>query len=45
VTEIATQLDANSVSHFVTDFKKAYGMTPTQYRKHCRRRSEEEDGT
>lgn len=33
VKQIATGLGINDVSHFVRDFKKAYGMSPAQYRK------------
>lgn len=31
VKEIASSVSIDGVSHFVRDFKKAYGMTPTQY--------------
>ena len=42
VTDIRTRLRINDYSHFVRDFKKAHGMTPTQYRKFHQRQSESE---
>lgn len=33
VTEITRRIGAQDDSHFVRDFKKAYGETPTRYRK------------
>ena len=32
VKEIAVQVGLNDASHFVRDFKKVYGLTPTQHR-------------
>jgi two-component system response regulator YesN len=32
VKEVAVQVGLNDTSHFVRDFKKAFGQTPTQYR-------------
>jgi AraC-like DNA-binding protein len=40
VNEIGAKLRINDFSHFVRDFKKAHGMTPTQYRKFHQRQSE-----
>jgi AraC-like DNA-binding protein len=45
VTEIGAKLRINDFSHFVRDFKKAHGMTPTQYRKFHQRQSEGEGVT
>jgi len=33
VKEILQQVGISSNSHFVRDFRKAYGLTPTAYRK------------
>jgi AraC-like DNA-binding protein len=33
IKQIAARVGGNDVSHFVRDFKKAYGMSPTQYRE------------
>jgi len=33
VKEIAVKTGFNDLSHFVRDFKKHYGVTPTEYRK------------
>lgn len=33
VKQIAARVAINEVSHFVRDFKKAYGRSPTQYRE------------
>src|SRR5262245_6852708 len=44
VTKIRARLRINDYSHFVRDFKKAHGMTPTQYRKFHQRQSEREAG-
>jgi AraC-like DNA-binding protein len=33
VTEIADHLDFDDASHFVRDFKREFGVTPTGYRK------------
>ena len=44
VTDIRTRLRINDYSHFVRDFKKVHGMTPTQYRKLHQRQSEREGG-
>lgn len=33
IKEIAARIGINDVSHFVRDFKKAYGRSPIQYRK------------
>ena len=33
VKQIAARIGIKDVSHFVRDFKKAYGMPPTQYRE------------
>jgi len=44
VTDIRTRLRINDYSHFVRDFKKAHGMTPTQYRKFHQRQFEREGG-
>lgn len=33
IKEIVAVTGANDGSHFVRDFKKQYGMTPTQYRR------------
>src|SRR5947209_1199610 len=33
VKQIVARTGFNDVSHFVRDFKKAYGMTPKQYRE------------
>ena len=44
VTDIRTRLRINDYSHFVRDFKKAHGMTPTQYRKFHQRQSESDGG-
>ncbi|MBA2732238.1 MAG: helix-turn-helix transcriptional regulator [Acidobacteria bacterium] len=35
VKQIAARIGIKDVSHFVRDFKKAYGMSPIQYRKWC----------
>jgi AraC-like DNA-binding protein len=43
VTKIAAKLGFESNSHFTRSFKKAYGMTPTQYRKLHQRPSEGEE--
>ncbi len=43
VTKIATDLGFNSDSYFIRSFKKAHGMTPTQYRKLHHQRSEREE--
>lgn len=32
VKEVAAKVGLNDASHFVRDFKKAYGITPAQYR-------------
>ncbi len=47
VTEIATRLGIHSKSRFVQDFKKAHGMTPTEYRKLHKRHERQinEEGT
>jgi len=45
VAEVVAILRVNDTSHFLRDFKKAYGMTPTEYRKLHQRRSGEENGT
>ena len=37
VTDISTNLGYDSLSYFLRAFKKKYGMTPTEYRKHCKR--------
>ena len=42
VTEIRAILRINDFSHFVRDFKKAHGMTPTQYRNSHQPQSERE---
>ena len=34
VTEISLQTGFNNISFFIRSFKKAYGMTPLQYRNH-----------
>ena len=41
VKEVAAKVGLNDASHFVRDFKSAYGMTPTQYRNNlpAKRRS------
>jgi len=44
VIEIKTRLRINDYSHFVRDFKKVHGMTPTEYRKFHQRQSEREGG-
>lgn len=44
VTRIAADLGFESNSYFARSFKKAYGMTPTQYRKLHQRQSEGERG-
>jgi AraC-like DNA-binding protein len=44
VNEIRVGLRINDYSHFVRDFKKAHGMTPTQYRKFHQQRFEREGG-
>lgn len=36
VKQIMTTAGLKNKSHFVKDFKKAYGMTPTQYRREIR---------
>jgi len=33
VKQIAAKIGTKDASHFVRDFKKVYGMSPTQYRK------------
>ena len=33
ISEIALQVGFNDASRFVRDFKKRYGMTPTEYRR------------
>ena len=40
VKEVTARVGFNDESHFVRDFKKAYGRTPTEYRKErpCLRR-------
>ncbi|MCI0662840.1 MAG: helix-turn-helix transcriptional regulator, partial [Acidobacteria bacterium] len=43
VTKIRMNLGFNSNSYFVRAFKKAYGMTPTQYRQLHKRASEGKD--
>jgi len=43
VAEIAAILGVNDNSHFLRDFKKAYGMTLTKYRKLHQRRPEEDE--
>ena len=37
VTDISSGLGYDSLSYFLRAFKKKYGMTPTEYRKHCKR--------
>ena len=37
VKEIAASVGLTSVGHFVTDFKKAYGMTPSDYAERHRK--------
>jgi AraC family transcriptional regulator len=34
IKEVLSEAGVSSMSHFVTYFKKRYGMTPTAYRKH-----------
>ena len=36
IKEIAARVGLTSVGHFVTDFKKTYGMTPSEYAESCR---------
>ncbi|HEY0171803.1 MAG TPA: AraC family transcriptional regulator [Pyrinomonadaceae bacterium] len=33
VKEIMASVGAHNKSHFISDFKKLYGMTPTEYRR------------
>lgn len=33
VKQVAAEIGVRDVSHFVRDFKKAYGQTPTQHRE------------
>jgi transcriptional regulator GlxA family with amidase domain len=33
VKQVAAEIGIRDVSHFVRDFKKAYGLTPTQHRE------------
>jgi transcriptional regulator GlxA family with amidase domain len=40
IKEIAASVGLTSVGHFVSDFKKAYGMTPSEYAE-CYRESRE----
>jgi AraC-like DNA-binding protein len=35
IKEIKLRVGINDESHFVRDFKRAYGLTPTQYRALC----------
>jgi transcriptional regulator GlxA family with amidase domain len=37
IKEIAAAVRITSVSHFVRDFKKSYGVTPSEYAKQHRR--------
>jgi transcriptional regulator GlxA family with amidase domain len=39
VKEVAASVGLTSVGHFVTDFKKAYGTTPSQYAERHRKAS------
>lgn len=34
IQQIILKVGINDESHFVKDFRKAYGLNPTQYRKH-----------
>jgi AraC-like DNA-binding protein len=45
VTEVMAKLRINDFSHFVRDFKKVHGMTPTQYRRFHQRQSQGEGVT
>jgi len=35
IKQIGIQIGIASDSHFTRDFKKKFGVTPTEYRKHC----------
>lgn len=35
VKQIMDKLGIRDQSHFVRDFKRVYGLTPSQYRAHC----------
>ena len=41
VKEIAASVGLTSVGHFVTDFKKAYGMTPSDYAERHRKTTDQ----
>jgi transcriptional regulator GlxA family with amidase domain len=41
VKEVAASVGLTSVGHFISDFKKAYLMTPSEYAAHYRRTASE----
>ena len=43
VKQIMFNVGISDESHFVKDFKKAYGLPPTKYRTRCRRERESGD--
>ena len=42
VVQILTQTGISCPSHFVRDFKKVYGVSPSQYRNRCRSARQEQ---
>lgn len=42
VKKILEQMDINSVSHFIKEYKASYGHTPGQYNRECRKEWEKQ---